>query len=76
AVPEATITSEGKEVYAEIASKSTYDILTDKNNRNILNEVFATFSDLNLVIKHVPKAEEDPTLPYIKNMFGNKLEIK
>ena len=76
AVPEATITSEGDEVYAEIASKATYDILTEKNNRNILNEVFASFSDLNLVIKHVPKAEEDPTLPYIKNMFGNKLEIK
>ena len=75
-VPGATVSSDDKEFFAEISSKATYDILTEKNNRDILNGVFSQFSDLPLVIKYVAKAEEDPTLPYIKGMFGNKLEIK
>ena len=76
AVPEATITFDDKEVFVEINSKATYDILTEKNNREILSQVFATQCDLPLVIKYVAKQEEDSTLPYIKSMFGGKLEIK
>ena len=76
AVPEATVTFDDKEAVALLSSKATYDILTENNNRKIINEVFATQCDLPLVIKYVAKAEEDSKLPYIKSMFGNKLEIK
>lgn len=75
-VLEAEVSKDDKEFLATISTKATFDILTEKNNRDILNDVFTPLCDLPLVIKHVAKFEEDKSLPYIKSMFGNKLDIK
>ena len=76
AVPEATISFDDKEVLVEFGSKATYDLITDQKNREIISGLFAQHCNLPLIIKYVGKEEADKTLPYIKNMFGNKLEIK
>ena len=75
-VLEAEVSRDDKEFLVAISTKATFDILTEKNNRDILNDVFTPLCDLPLVIKHVAKFEEDKSLPYIKSMFGNKLDIK
>ena len=76
AVPEADVSCDDKSFTVSLSTKATYDILTDKRNRDILNDVFSSLSNLELNIKHVAKYEEDKSLPYVKEMFGNKLEIK
>jgi DNA polymerase III gamma/tau subunit len=76
AVPEADVSCDDKTFTVAFSTKATYDILTDKKNRDILNEVFSDLSNLDLNIKHVAKYEEDKSLPYVKEMFGSKLEIK
>jgi DNA polymerase III gamma/tau subunit len=76
AVPEADVSCDDKTFTVAFSTKATYDILTDKKNRDILNEVFSNLSNLDLNIKHVAKYEEDKSLPYVKEMFGSKLEIK
>ena len=75
-VLEADVSSDDKEFTVALSSEATYRILTDKGNRDILNDVFYALSDLNMNIKHVAKYEEDKSLPYVKSMFGNKVEIK
>ncbi len=75
-VLEADVISDDKEFVVSLSTKATYDILTEKNNRDILNEVYGALSKLPLTIKHVPKYEEDKSLPFVKSMFGNKVEIK
>ena len=76
AVLEADVSSDDKKFVVAISTKATYDILTDKTNRDILNDVFKALSNLELDIKHVAKYEEDKSLPFVKSMFGSKLEIK
>lgn len=75
-VLEADVSSDDKEFTVALSSEATYRILTDKGNRDILNDVFYALSDLNMNIKYVAKYEEDKSLPYVKSMFGNKVEIK
>ncbi len=76
AVVEADVSCDEKEFTMAFSTKATYDMLCDKNNRDILNQVYSAHSSLPLTIKHVAKFEEDKSLPYVKAMFGNKLEIK
>ena len=51
-------------------------ILSEKVNRDVLNETFAMYSDMKLVIEEVVKINENKALPYLTSMFGKSLEVK
>lgn len=57
-------------------TKVTFELLTEKQNRDVINEIFATLSRLPLVIKEEKRYDDDKALPFLKEMFGDKLEIK
>ena len=59
-----------------VGSASAMRIMTDKTNRDIINEVFASFSSKRLVIEEVKKLDEDKAVPYLLSMFGKSLEVK
>ncbi len=75
-VLEADVSSDDKEFVVALSTKATCDVLNEKNNRDVLNEVYGALCKLPMTIKYVPKYEEDKSLPYVKTMFGSKVEIK
>jgi len=57
---------------------ASYTLVSSAKNKAQLMEAFEALSvskTLKLVIEEAPKIAEDKTLPYIKDMFGGKLEI-
>ncbi len=76
AAVEAEIECNDDEFTASVSNAATYDLLTQKNNRDVINEIFYTLCDLKLVIKEQMRLNDDKALPYIKNLFGKYLEIK
>lgn len=73
---EADVAFDGGAFRVKVGSSSAMMILTDKNNRDALNEVFSLYCDKKLVIEEVVKLGEDKALPYLTAMFGKSLEIK
>lgn len=65
------------EFFVRVADKTTLGLLSDKNNRDALNRAFASVdSHRTLKIDTALHLDEDKALPYIKEMFGNLVEIK
>lgn len=64
------------EFIVKVPSRATLNLLTDKGNRDIINGIFSSMCDLKLVFKEVVHLDEDKALPYIKDMFGTRLELK
>ena len=60
----------------KIPTKATLGLLTEKNNRDVINRYFSKHSELSLSFEEIKKLDEDKALPFIKEMFGNMLEIK
>lgn len=76
AATEAEVESDGGVFRVKVGSSSCMKILTDKSNRDLLNEAFSSVCGQKLVIEEVKKLDEDKSLPYITSMFGKYLEIK
>lgn len=76
AVSEADTEEDGDTFRVKVGSASAMRIMTDKVNRDILNEVFSEFSTKHLVIEEVKKLDEDKAIPALTAMFGKSLEIK
>ncbi len=76
AAVEAEIECSDEEFSASVSNAATYDLLTQKQNRDLINEIFYSLCDKKLVIKEEMRLNDDKTLPYIKQMFGKYLEIK
>ncbi len=64
------------EFIVKVPSRATLNLLTEKNNRDVINGIFSSLCDLKLVFKEVVHLDEDKALPYIKEMFGTLLELK
>ena len=63
--------------FVKVADTATLGFLEDKNNRDAINKAFyAVDSSHRLVIEAVHRLDEDKALPFVKEMFGNMLEIK
>lgn len=75
-VLEAEAEIRGDTLVIKVAVKATLSILTDKRNRDVINSVFASISDLKLAFEEIKKLDDDKALPYLKSMFGDSLEIK
>ena len=74
---EADVEMAGDEFIVKIASPATLGLFLDKQNRDVINEIFAPLSDgKKLVFKDVVHLDEDKALPYVKEMFGQWVEIK
>ena len=74
---EAEVEEIGDEFVVKIASPATLGLFLDKQNRDVINEIFAPIGNgKKLVFKDVVHLDEDKALPYIKEMFGKWLEIK
>lgn len=74
---EADVEIAGDEFIVKIASPATLGLFLDKQNRDVINEIFAPLSDgKKLVFKDVVHLDEDKALPYVKEMFGQWVEIK
>lgn len=70
-------TEEDEETFrVKVGSASAMRIMTDKVNRDTINEVFSAFSSKRLVIEEVKKLDEDKAIPALTAMFGKSLEIK
>ena len=76
AVSEAEAEEDDETFTVRVGSASAMRIMTDKTNRDIINEVFASFSSKRLVIEEVKKLDEDKAVPYLLSMFGKSLEVK
>ncbi len=67
----------GDEFRVSIGNETTYEFITSKQNRDIINEIFSSIDGKSrLVINEVKKIEEDKALPMLSELFGSKLEIK
>ncbi len=67
------------EFYIRIADRATYNMVCEKSNRDVLNAVFEAepvTQGLKLVINEIKHIDEDKALPYIKEMFGELVEIR
>lgn len=73
---EADVSSDDSEFKVSVSTRATYDLITLKVNRDVINEIFSSLSSLRLVINEVKKFEDDKALPLLKDLFGAKLEIK
>ena len=73
---EADVETDGDIFRVKVGSASTMRILSEKVNRDVLNETFAMYSDMKLVIEEVVKINENKALPYLTSMFGKSLEVK
>lgn len=73
---EADVEASETEFRISFSSRATYEIVTDKVNRDVINGIFSALSDLPLVITEVKKVESDKAIPVLKDLFGAKLEIK
>ena len=70
----------------KVANKPKFDILTStvkpvgsvnsKSNMEVVNEIFSGLSNKKLNIISEQKVNKDTALPYVKEMFGNRLNIK
>lgn len=73
---EADVETDGDVFRVKVGSASTMRILSEKVNRDVINETFAMYSDMKLVIEEVVKINENKALPYLTSMFGKSLEVK
>ncbi len=76
AAMEAEVFEDKNSFIVKVPTRATLTLLTEKNNRDVINEIFTPLSDLKLCFEEVVKLDDDKALPFIKSMFGNKLEIK
>ena len=70
----------------KVADKSKYEMLTSttkpvgtinsKSNREVINEIFTGVSNKKLDIVCEVKVNKDTALPFVKEMFGNRLNTK
>ncbi len=70
------VREEGDVFTVSVSERATYDLMTEKTNRDLINSIFAGYSSCTLKIEEIKKIEEDKTIPYIKEMFGSFVEIK
>ena len=74
---EADVEETEDEFVVKIASPATLGLFLDKQNRDVINEIYAPIgAGKKLVFKDVVHLDEDKALPYIKEMFGQWVEIK
>lgn len=62
-----------------ITDRATYNMVCERDNRSVINEVFAAepmAEGLKLNISSVKHIDEDKAVPYIREMFGNTVEIE
>lgn len=67
------------EFCVSVPDSATYSILADKLNRDALNRAFADTKETGgrkLVIKQEQHLSEDSTTPFLKDVFGELLELK
>ncbi len=76
AIVGADVKVDGNYFVVSVSEQSTYDLITTKANKDLINSIFEKKSDLTLKIEEIRIIEEDKTIPYLKDMFGNYIEIK
>lgn len=62
-----------------ITDRATFSMVSEKSNRDVLNEVFAAepmTQGLKLIVSEVKHIDEDKAVPYIREMFGSMAEIE
>lgn len=62
-----------------VYESATMQLVSEKRNRDVIRECFESVEESKgrtLVIKEAFKLDEDKALPYIKEMFGDLLEIR
>lgn len=72
----ADVKTDGNDFVVSVSEQSTYDLISTKANRDLVNSIFSEKSDLTLRIEEIKIIEEDKTVPFLKEMFGNLVEIK
>ena len=74
---EAEVETTDSEFIVKISSPATLGLFLDKQNRDVINDIFAPLGGgRKLVFKDVVHLDDDKALPYVKEMFGNWVEIK
>lgn len=76
ALLEADAETRDSDIIVKIPAKATLNMLSEKDNRDILNAKFFAVSGLNLKLEEIKKLDDDKALPFIKEMFGSQLEVK
>ncbi len=78
AAQDAQLEMNDKEFIFNVPDSSSMRIFNDKSNRDAINAAFASVKEAEgrtPVFKEVMHLGEDKALPYIKEMFGNMLEL-
>jgi len=67
------------EFILKIADRATYNLICEKDNRDLVNSAFAADAStkgLRLVISEIAHIDEDKAVPYVREMFGGMVDIK
>jgi len=74
---EASVEESEDEIIVKFASPATLSFFEDKKTRDVINGLFAPLANgRKLVFKQEIHLDEDKALPYVKEMFGNWVEIR
>ena len=68
-----------EEFRINITDRATYNMISEKSNRDVLNEVFRAepmAEGLRLIINEIKHIDEDKAVPYIREMFGDAVVIE
>ncbi|MCM1306001.1 MAG: DNA polymerase III subunit gamma/tau [Bacteroides sp.] len=79
ALQEAKFELSEEEFRINVPDRATYNLVSEKGNRDMLNEVFKAepmAQGLRLVVSEVKHINEDKAVPYIREMFGDAVEIE
>lgn len=78
AMQDAKFELDDNEFRISITDGATYKMVSEKSNRDVINEAFKADSitdGLRLVINEIKHIDEDKAVPYLREMFGNTIEI-
>lgn len=67
------------EFTVKLSDRATFNLVKEKDNRDMVNAAFASdpaTKGLKLVISEVEHLDEDKAIPFLKEMFGNTIDIK